>query len=1276
MDKIKLKINDKHYTVDGKFGPDVSLNEFIRNVAELRGTKAMCHEGGCGACVVAVRASLPPNNEMKTFAVNSCLVSILSCHEWEVITVEGIGNKSIGYHEIQTRLANFNGTQCGFCTPGWVMNMYSIYQSKNKKLSQKEIENSFAGNICRCTGYRPIADAFKSFAKDADHKLLNKICDLEDLTVFKACGFSCKSSCKRTGCKNKHDEGNVEEDFAVINDCKTIEIDCGTHKWFKTYKLDDVFKVMARGDYKLVAGNTGQGVYHIKDYPTNVIDIFNVSKLKSYVVDVNLIIGAGTSLADMMELFLKLSSSNEEFRYLKHFHDHMDLVAHIPVRNIGTIAGNLMLKHDNREFQSDVFLLFETVQAMITIASSATKEITVTLPEFLEMEMNGKIVLNVILPPLSNKCKIKTFKIMPRSQNAHAVVNAGFLFHFKHSKNELQNVSIVYGGISPDFIHASKTEALLINQNPFTDKTLQMALKSLNEELKPKEMPPEPSAAYRKMLALALYYKAILSLSSESINPIYKSGGEVIKRSVSHGTQSFETDKEVWPLNQPVPKLEALVQCSGEAVFANDLPKQSSEVFGAFVTADTTPGSIIKDFDTEEAFKIPGVIAFYTAKNIPGINSFVPISIPFAIENEELLCEKTVKYYGQPAAIIVADREKTANKAAGLVKIKYDFVNKEKLLLTIDEVLNSPKRKTLVRQDMTVQPTDSGSDISTVIEGSMKIHAQYHYTMETQTSVATPTEDGLEIYSSTQWLDLTNIAIAKCLDMPVNSINIIVRRLGGGYGSKITRASQIACAAALVTRFLGRTCRFILPLQTNMKAIGKRIPTNCEFEIGVNKAGRIQNLKNTFYQDGGCSFNEVLTPLTVKHFQNCYDSKRWFIQSNSVKTDNASNTWCRSPCSTEGVAMIEQMMEMIAFYTKNVPLNVRLQNMSQDNNPLPEMIDQLIIDANYDERVKEVKKFNNQNRWRKRGINLLPLSSNITYFGLFNCIISVYHGDGSVVITHGGIEMGQGINTKAAQVCAYTLGIKLEKISVKPSSSFTSPNNMVTGGSIGSECVSFAVMKACNELNNRLAPIKEKLNNPSWEQLIVEANAAGINLQVASAFSPVTDGVKPYDVYAVGIIEVEVDILTGNHEVLRVDILEDTGRSLSPEIDIAQIEGGFIMGLGYWTSEKLMYDSVTGKLLTDRTWNYKPPGIKDIPADMRIYFRRNAINEFGVLQSKATGEPSFCLAIGVTHAIREAIRSSRLDAGYEDKWLDIDLPFAVENIFMAAGNVIEHFKLT
>lgn len=251
--------------------------------------------------------------------------------------------------------------------------------------------------------------------------------------------------------------------------------------------------------------------------------------------------------------------------------------------------------------------------------------------------------------------------------------------------------------------------------------------------------------------------------------------------------------------------------------------------------------------------------------------------------------------------------------------------------------------------------------------------------------------------------------------------------------------------------------------------------------------------------------------------------------------------------------MIEYMMEMIAFYTGKDPIQVRLKNMRSEKNPIPEMIDQLIKDANYNERLKGVKEFNKNNRWRKRGLKLIPLAVDIFYFGNFNAIISIYHADGTVVVTHGGIEMGQGINTKAAQVCAYILGIPLEKVSVKPSKSFTSPNSMVTGGSIGSECVAFAIMKACEILNERLEPVKAKLKNASWKEIVTQAHDDGINLQATYMFSSIRDNLKPYDVYAVGILELEVDILTGNHDILRVDILEDTGRSLSPEIDVAQV---------------------------------------------------------------------------------------------------------------------------
>lgn len=256
--------------------------------------------------------------------------------------------------------------------------------------------------------------------------------------------------------------------------------------------------------------------------------------------------------------------------------------------------------------------------------------------------------------------------------------------------------------------------------------------------------------------------------------------------------------------------------------------------------------------------------------------------------------------------------------------------------------------------------------------------------------------------------------------------------------------------------------------------------------------------------------------------------------------------------------MIELLMEKIAFYTGQDPIDVRLKNMQEEingeKNPIPEMIEQIKLDSEFDSRKKKIDDFNAQNRWRKRAIKLLPLSLDIFYTGNFNSIVNIYHSDGSVVIIHGGIEMGQGLNTKVAQVCAYILGIPLDKISVKPSTSFTTPNAIVTGGSVGSECVSYATMKACEILNERLKPFKEKLVNPKWEEVIAAAYEAGIDLQSTYMYSPLKDvDVKTYYVYAVGVIEIEVDILTGNHDVMRVDIVEDTGRSLSPEIDVAQV---------------------------------------------------------------------------------------------------------------------------
>lgn len=250
--------------------------------------------------------------------------------------------------------------------------------------------------------------------------------------------------------------------------------------------------------------------------------------------------------------------------------------------------------------------------------------------------------------------------------------------------------------------------------------------------------------------------------------------------------------------------------------------------------------------------------------------------------------------------------------------------------------------------------------------------------------------------------------------------------------------------------------------------------------------------------------------------------------------------------------MIENIIEIIAHNLGKDAMEIRAKNMAKENNPIPELIDQLKQDSNYDARLKDIAEFNQNNRWRKRAMKIIPMTYELFYFGNYNSIVSVLHGDGSVVITHGGIEMGQGINTKVAQVAAYILGVPLEKVSVKPSSSFISPNTMTTGASIGSECVAFATMKACEILMKRFEPIREKMGKPSWEELVEKVFKAGIDLQASHMFSN-NDGVKPYFIYGVAALELELDILTGNHDVRRVDLLEDTGRSLSPEIDIGQV---------------------------------------------------------------------------------------------------------------------------
>ncbi|KAH8284309.1 hypothetical protein KR018_005027, partial [Drosophila ironensis] len=270
--------------------------------------------------------------------------------------------------------------------------------------------------------------------------------------------------------------------------------------------------------------------------------------------------------------------------------------------------------------------------------------------------------------------------------------------------------------------------------------------------------------------------------------------------------------------------------------------------------------------------------------------------------------------------------------------------------------------------------------------------------------------------------------------------------------------------------------------------------------------------------------------------------------------------------------------------------------------------------------------------------------------------------------------IGQGINTKAAQVAAFVLGVPLEKVRVEGSNSVTGANTMITANSMTSEMIGLAVRKACTTLNQRLAPVKQQLGpQATWVQVLQAAYLQSVFLTATESYK--LGDIPSYSIFGLSLTELEVDILTGNHLIRRVDILEDAGESLSPNIDVGQVEGAFVMGLGYYLTEKLVYDRQTGQILTNRTWNYHPPGAKDIPIDFRIELLQKSPNPVGFMRSKATGEPALCLAVGVLFAVQHAIQSARFDAGLPREWVRLGAPTTPEEIVLNAGSQVTSFTL-
>jgi xanthine dehydrogenase/oxidase len=1336
---LSFYVNDEPVSIDNP-DPTLLLIDFLRyGSLGLTGTKLSCGEGGCGACTVMLSRWDAEQGKIVDLAVNACLRPVCSLDGMMVTTTEGIGSTKQEIDPVQYAIASYNGSQCGFCTPGFVMNMFTMLRNQPKP-TQKEVEDNFDGHICRCTGFRPILQAMKSFARDYE----------EHNTYYT------NHPCVPADGVRKHDaETKVIFPAELLKRAKNpqpLHFEGRGYLWFRPLTLSEVQSLKetyddGKGNFKLVVGNTSIGIYKADvSNPHVLVDVSAIPEMLGFREDKGgegFKVGAANTLQELIEYLDKAIERLDESktRGLVALRRHVLDVANLQVRNVGSIAGNIMMTRAQAEtdspFPSDIYLVFATLGATITLASREFKNGEQTF-EMLDLPAPSALPKDAVavsfhIPYTSADEYVQTYKIAARNQNAHAIVNAGYRVALD-KKGKIRGIVVCYGGLAPLTLRMTKTEDYLKGR-VWDEETLKGALDVLAKEVarKIKPMPgvqflPE---GYRESLTETLLYKFFLHIADklfpQEVQEVNRSGGELYERPLSGGQQHVEIYPDEAPVGEPILRATAFQQATGEMKYTQDLPLPPHGLEAVLVLSTRARASFgykmdVKSISAHLAEKFPGVRAYISREDVPAGN-LVGLG-----GDDPIFADKEVIYFGQAIGMVTASDSWIAAQAARYVQnelVVYKDV--EEPVLTIEQALAEPNGAGIFKD----QPENNhihrivrpGSDAkwlknpekpmkgTMVVSGEQGNSAQAHFYMETQTCLAIPGEqNSMVIYSSSQQSAQVQSAISTALGIPSSSVQVYVRPLGGGFGGKQFRAGIIAPLAAVASWVLNRPVRLALDRNTDMEVVGKRHPFKGHYDVAFDKKGMLRGMKFELISDGGCTYDcsFPVHDLAMQNVDNAYYVPTFETSGDVVRTNNASNTAFRSFGIVQSTLIVEEAVERVAHELGITPEEVRYKNLyktsrgrSFQRTPfeqalkpcyIREIWDKLWQSSDFEKRAREVERFNLQNRWRKRGLSMIPLKYGIGYqprtLDQGVALVVAYAADGSVLLQHGGIDSGQGINTKMLQIAAETLGIPMEWIRIAESSTETCPNATATAASSGSDLFGGAVQLACKKLRKRLEKyceenkVKGWKNNwqMKWKDIVAGAYGARVDLTSEALFRTPhlsnIGGDKPYGnafyyfSYSAAATEVEIDVLTGENTILRTDILFDAGKSLNPCLDVGQLEGGFVQGAGMMTSEQLMYEE-TGRLYSNGTWEYKPPQSHSIPIDFRIALNStvrdrmssNGKSEEGaaVLSSRALGEPPLVLATTVFFALKHAIMAARRDQG-DSTWFEMETPASVGRI--------------
>ncbi|PUE17003.1 xanthine dehydrogenase molybdopterin binding subunit [Limnohabitans sp. MMS-10A-178] len=729
----------------------------------------------------------------------------------------------------------------------------------------------------------------------------------------------------------------------------------------------------------------------------------------------------------------------------------------------------------------------------------------------------------------------------------------------------------------------------------------------------------------------------------------------------------------------------AHLHVTGGATFTDDMPELAGTLYAAIIKSPVAHGELIGDgIDRDAILKAHGVVAVYTAKDIPGENNCGPI-----VHDDPFLAVGKVEFLGQAVAVVVAREMLYAREAAHNAKV---LVKELKPILTIDEAMAAQSFVMPAKGITRGNALEAIANAPRKVKGSTETGQQEQFYMEGQITYAVPREDGqLTLYCSTQHPDGNQREAASALNLSTNDVEVICRRMGGGFGGKEGNASIFSQSAALAAFILQKPVKLRVNRDDDMMITGKRHDFRIDYEVGYDNEGRILGADITLMSRCGYSidYSGPVNDRACLHIDNCYYIPNLKLISHRCKTNTQSATAFRGFGGPQGMFGIETVIEEIANDIGKDPLDVRLLNIYKDpavsGNPATmvtqygqtiadwvgdKVIDQVASEAKYRERRDSVNAFNKVNKRRKRGLALVPLKFGISFTATMlnqgGALLNIYM-DGSVSCNHGGTEMGQGLNTKMAQVCADGLGIDISYVRVTGTDTQKVPNASATSASSGADINGAAIMNATAQMRARLAPVAANMlgckdtdvsfaNNMAhgggksvaWTAVAKQAWMDRVGLSVTGFymtpeikydFATLTGHAFYYYCYGASVSEVEIDTRTGEYWIKAVDIVHDAGKSINPAIDKGQIEGGYVQGMGWLTMEECIWDK-KGKFLTHGPSTYKIPVAGDIPEHFNVTLFDGSNLKPTPFYSKAVGEPPLMLALSTFFALRDAVSAS------------------------------------